>query len=223
MSARAQKTGIILGGVPRAELLPPELEIEKKAKAQRRSLMAVAILVVAATVVAYGLATAVAQGTSAALDDSRNRGLAIQGQQLEFIEVTQVQQQVDDVIEAQQLGTSTEIDWRGMIIAIEIAAPVDTLAASSITVKQATPVTPFDEPTAPFEKERVAEIVITGGGLSLSSLAIWMENLRTVPGYTDSTYSTIAAEGGIYVYSLTVHINSEAFTKRFAETEEDAE
>jgi len=85
MSGGRDDARLIIGGIPRAELLPPELELEKRSRAQRRGLMAVLVLVVLLVGVVYGAVSLFAATTQAALDGANAHAADLLAQQGKYL------------------------------------------------------------------------------------------------------------------------------------------
>jgi hypothetical protein len=213
MSAKDQK--IVIGGIPRADLLPPELAQEKKAKAQRSNLLALLVLVILLVGLAYGGVTVLTATTQAQLDAANLESADLLAQQGEYIEVRQLAAQVDSAEAARRIGTSTEIDWKA--IQQEILSRGSNAVYLTMKMTSATPMAPFAASSIPLEKPRVAEIVMTGAIMSPEGMATWLRNLEEMPGYADATASSLENKLGVYTYTLTIHLNEDAYTNRFAE------
>lgn len=222
MSPSARKDSrLIVGGVPRAELLPPELELEKKARAQRRGLFFIVVLVIGAVGVAYALTIGYAAGVQAQVDAENARTADLLAQQGQYIEVRQLAAQVAAAEEARRVGTSTEIDWNDYLTQVATAFSNSGVASLSFTVKTSTPLAPFGDASKPLENPRVAEIVISGYSPTLPNLAAVLDELEKLPGFADAAPGAVSNSGGIYSFTVTLHINSEAYTGRFAQEENE--
>lgn len=221
MSGPARKGDrLLVGGVPRAELLPPELELEKKARSQRRGLITVFILVVIAVGVAYGVTSITAAAVQLALDGERSRTDQLLQAQDEYIEVRQLTAQVAASESARLVGTSTEIDWEKFVTEVLFALPLD-MQVTNIQMTSATPLAPFSETTVPLEQPRVAEILITTKGATYGPQADVLRALEDFDGFADASMESLAMEDGMYVSVIRLHLNEEAFSNRFASEDSD--
>jgi hypothetical protein len=215
MSPRRTDSRLVLGGVPRAELLPPEIELEKRGRAQRRGLLAVLTLIVVLVGVVYGTVAVVAAASQAALDAANAHAADLLAQQGQYIEVRQLQAQVDAAKEARRIGTSTEIDWVKFMFDLSAASPVDVNIQSWV-VTSGSPLAPFGETTVPLEQPRVAEVIITGDTVAFASIATWLDSVKQMPGYADASITEVTTKGDVFEFTATLHINQDAYTNRFA-------
>jgi hypothetical protein len=215
MSPAARNDGsLIVGGVPRAELLPPELEIVKRLRAQRRSIVTLGVLVVIAVIAGYALATFFDTLSKVQLDAAEATSAGLIEEQAKYVEVQQLEQQVSAAKKARAIGTATEIDWRLLVEEVQATA-VGDLRVTSIVVQAGTPITPFEDTTVPLEHPRVAEVKLISRAGKASSAAIWLAKLGQLPGFADARIDSIVAEGGGYNINATVHLNDVIFTHRF--------
>jgi len=222
MSQRGRSERLVIGGVPRADLLPPEIEMEKKARSQRRGLLAVAVLVTALVVVVYGFVTVLSTASQVALDQATARSGEVLAEQGQYLEVRRLLAQVESAEEARLIGTSTEVDYQDFIGQILLAGS-SSIAVTSIAVTGATPLVPFSETNVPLEQPRVGEIVMIGAAESQAALSLWLDNLTQLPGFADVKPTTISNTAGVYSFSITLHFNEGAFSNRFVPVEEEPE
>lgn len=216
MSAKPRKGDrLVIGGVPRAELLPPELELEKKGRAQRRGLITIFVLIVILVAVVYVAVAGAAAAVQFALDDENRRTTELLNAQNEYIEVRQLTAQVESSKLARQIGTETEIDWEEMVLALEDRlGPNTTVTALVMTTE--TPMARFSPTTVPLEQPRIAELVIQLQDPEYASSGETLRKIATMPAFADATLETVMYEDGVYKFTIRLHINEEAFTRRFA-------
>jgi hypothetical protein len=220
MSPAARNDGmLVVGGVPRAELLPPELEIVKKLRSQRRGIVTLGVLVIAAVIAGYGLATFFDTVGQVQLDAANKTSDDLIAEQGKFVEVQQLQQQVAAAKAAQAVGTSTEVDWKFLVEQI-LGTQVGDLKVDGFIMSGATPTTPFEESTVPLDHTRVSELSLTVHTGKPSSTADWLAQLATLTGFADARIDSITEDGGRYNIKATVHLNDLIFTKRFDQTTE---
>jgi hypothetical protein len=210
---------LVVGGVPRAELLPPEIELEKKARAQRRGLLAILVLVFAFVGLSYSAVAVMTAASQVGVDEARARTADLISQQAQYIEVRQLQAQVGAAEAARLLATSTEVDWPATIASLVAVAP-ETVNASAITVATSTPISPFGGTTVPLENPRIAELTLVGASATLPDLGAWITALHDVKGFADATPGSISRQGDVYVYTMVIHLNEQIYTNRFVPTEE---
>jgi hypothetical protein len=185
---------LILGGEPRADLLPPDLKAARQGRLLRRIMAIVAagiVLVVIAAVAAVSLEAGRAQSR---LDASEARTTELLLESAKYSEVRNVQNQIDLTTAARQLAAATEVDWRAYLVAVRASLPSD-VTIQAITVGSGTSLT---SPTLP-------------------AVPMWLTNLRTLPGYADAHPGSVTrTETGQYVVELVININKDARSNRIA-------
>lgn len=207
---------LVVGGEPRAILLPPEVGLRRKAKQLRRTLGLALVGVVLVAAAGYGAATLAAIQSQAALAGAQGRTAELLNEQTKYIEVNQVQDQVDTAEAARQVGASTEIDWEAYLQAIRAALPGD-VSIETVSVDSASPLVPFGQPTTPLQAQRAATLTLSLSSPSLPTVPDWLTALKALPGYADGAPTSITrSENGSYQVNLVLHINEGAFTNRFA-------
>lgn len=207
---------LVIGGEPRVDLLPQAVRRERSARAARGRL-GVAVIVVAALVVAgIGLASIRAMQAQSALTAAQDRAVSLLVQQRKYIEVRTVRQQMALIRAGQQVGAATEIDWRSYLASVQNTLPAD-VSLKTVTVDSASPLAAYAQSTVPLQGARVATLSFTAESASLPQVPAWLDALATLPGYTDASPGSVKREdSGTYTVDITMHINSDAFTKRFA-------
>jgi hypothetical protein len=207
---------LVVGGEPRVDLLPQAVRRERAARAARGRL-GIAVIAVAALVVAgIGLASICAMQAQAALTTAQDRAVSLLVQQRKYTEVRTVRQQMGLIRAGQQVGASTEIDWRSYLTSVQQTLPAD-VTLKTVTVDSASPLAAYVQSTVPLQGARVATLSFTAESASLPQVPAWLDALATLPGYTDASPGSVKRENtGTYTVDITMHINSAAFTKRFA-------
>lgn len=216
MSRREKAHDLAIGGESRVDLLPPELRSRRKAKIVHRRLGFLIFLV--AVLVAGGIALGHAQAVQAkanlSIEQSNAQSLLIQ--QKKYGEVQQIQKQIDTVHAAQQVGTSTEIDWQKYLISVQSTLPPN-VTLDSVNIDSATPFTSYVQASAPLQGERIATLSFTAVSSTLPQVPQWLIALATLQGYADANPGSVTrTETGTYSVNITMHINQAAFTNRFA-------
>ena len=63
----------------------------------------------------------------------------------------------------------------------------------------------------------MATLVFAATSPTLPEVPTWLDGLQTLPGFADALPgSLITNDDGTYTVNVTMHINDEAFSKRFA-------
>lgn len=216
--AERGKDHLVLGGVPRAHLLPPEVHAERQSAAMRRRLgfgVLAVVAVVALAVVGAGAAATSAQAQLAGEQASTQSLLA---QELKYVKVRQVQDRIHLIETAQKVGASTEIAWKPYLDRVQATLPGDA-EITTVNIDSATPIELYPQATASLQGPRVATVVFTAKTHSLPAVSSWLDALKTLPGYADALPGSVERDdvSGDYTATITMHVNADAFSHRFAQ------
>ncbi len=216
MSRKSKSHDLSVGEESRVDLLPPELRVRRRAKVVHRRLGFLVFLV--AVLVAGGIALGHAQALQAKVNLSieQSNSQAILIQQRKFGEVQQIQKQVGSIQAAQQVGTSTEIDWQKYLISVQSTLPPN-VTLDSVNIDAATPFASYAQASAPLQGARIATLSFTAISSTLPQVPQWLIALSTLKGFADANPGSVTRnETGTYAVSITMHINQAAFSNRFA-------
>ena len=216
MIGKREGQTLSIGGESRVDLLPPKIRFARKAKVVQRRLgfclFLVAILMVGG--VALVRAQALQAQVNLSIEEANTRSLLMQ--QRKYVEVQRVQEEINTIQAAQQVGTSTEIDWEQYLISVRATLP-SSVTLDTINIDSATPFAPYTQATVPLQGARIATLRFTAKSSTLPKVPAWLIALTSLPGYADaSPGSVMRGESGAYSVSITMHINEAAFTNRFA-------
>jgi Tfp pilus assembly protein PilN len=215
-------TELVIGGAPRADLLPQEIKNEVRAKAQRRRLFLGAALAVGLVGAVFAFSVFMVVSSAVVLASANERTAVLLTEQTKYAEVRTVETQVATAEAARRIGTSTEIDWEQYLQSVQSTLP-DGATTQTLTVASATPLTVFTVPANPLEGSRMAEIVFAVTTPALPDVAVWMDNLAETPGFVDAYPSAIVMnDAGNYSVGMTMHINEGALANRFPAKDEAA-
>ena len=216
MSRSTNDDRLVLAGEPRVNLLPPEVTEQARARSLRRTLILATGGVLLVVVVGIGAAFWHSGQSALRLAAAQADSLELLTEQGKYIEVKQVQTEVDTALAARAVGSATEIDWTAYLKQVRDKLPLD-VTVDGVVLDSSSPLAPYVQPTAPLQASRVATLSITVGSPTLPSVPAWLEALQGLPGFADAVPGSITqtATGG-YTVALTMHINSDAFAQRFA-------
>ncbi|AWB90006.1 PilN domain-containing protein [Salinibacterium hongtaonis] len=227
MSARTQNDkGIVVGGEPRIDFLPPEIKQKKQARRTRRGLVALVVVVIALCVVLYGGVTTVAIARQIALADEQQRTLALIKEQAAYSVARQASDDVALVTGARLFGSSREVMWQAYFAELEARFPAGTeITLVSVDSQNALELAP--ETAGPLITGRIANIGLTGTTPTYSDVSTLLANIQTLPGYAGASVTQIElTEGAGFEFVMTLSINEAALAKRYyvvPETPTDAE
>lgn len=216
--SRTRKAELLqVGGEPRVDLLPPELLAQRKAAGNLRRLGLGVALVALLVIGGVGLATIQSLRAQAGLSAEQFRTQALLAQQKKYIEVRKVQVEVGSLQAAQEVGTSTEIDWKKYLTAVQATLPANVVL-NVITIDSASPLAAYVQSTVPLQGSRVATLSFTAASPTLPEVPAWLDSLKSLSGYTDASPGSVTRDAttGVYTVDITMHINEAAFSKRFA-------
>ncbi len=217
MSRQLKEEALIVGGEPRVDLLPPEVLQGRAAKATRRRLGVGVVASVAVVALAAGGCFALSIQAQAELLTAQARTGDILAEQGKYIEVTKVQFHLDLATAAQQVGASTEVAWRDYLTQVQATLPA-SVVIDTVSIDSATPVALYAQSTAPLQGARMATVSFSAKSAVLPDVPTWLRSLATLPGFADALPGsvTLDEESGVYTASITMHVNAEAFSHRFA-------
>lgn len=216
MSRVSKTANLVVGGESRVDLLPQELRVKRKGKVVRRRLGFLVILVAVVVVGISALVRAQAIQAKSDLSIAQANTQSILLQQRKYGEVSAIQKQVDTIQAAQQVGTSTEINWKNYLISVQNTLPPN-VTLDSVNIDSATPFASYAQASAPLQGERIATLSFTAISSTLPQVPQWLIALATLPGYADANPGSVnRTETGSYSVNITMHINQAAFTNRFA-------
>jgi ABC-type dipeptide/oligopeptide/nickel transport system permease component len=215
MSWASKNSDMIIGGESRVDLLPQELRVERKGKVVRRRL---GFLVILVAVVVVGISALVrAQAVQAKFDLSiaQANAQSIVAEERKYVEVQNIQKQAGTILAAQQVGTSTEINWKDYLNSVRATLPA-SVTLGSVSIDSATPFASYAQASAPLQGERIATLSFTAISSTLPQVPKWLLALATLPGYADANPGSVnRTESGSYSVNITMHINQAAFAHRF--------
>lgn len=216
MSRVSKTPNLVVGGESRVDLLPQELRDKRKGKIVRRRLGFLIVLVAVVVVGVSALVRAQAIQAKADLSIAQSNTQSILLQQRKYGEVSAIQKQVGTIQAAQQVGTSTEINWKNYLISVQTTLPPN-VTLDSVNIDSATPFASYAQASAPLQGERIATLSFTAISSTLPQVPQWLIALATLPGYADANPGSVnRTETGSYSVNITMHINQAAFTNRFA-------
>lgn len=211
---------LMVGGEPRANLLPPEFAAEARLRAQRRGMVFLALLSVALVVVGYVFVTVQTGSQTLQLDAANAETTSLLAQQQQYSEVGAINSQIATVQVAKVLGTSTQVDWLGYLALVSASLPpetrIDTVGAGTAY--------PGSGPTvsaSPLGFTSIAKIAFSAETTTLPNVSSWIENLSELPGFAGATAGSITrCDCGSYTVTMVLYINEGALANRLVADDE---
>ncbi len=210
---------LVIGGSPRADLMPPEIRIKRSQFRTRRSLRLALVAVAAVVVLGCGgtFAWSALAGVDLGLAQAQASTLLVQ--QNKYADVKNATQSIQLIQAGQKVGAATEIDWQSYLAKVAGTLPAG-VTIGSVDIAQATPVAPFQQEALPLQGDHVANLTISTRSTFIPPVAQILASMEVLPGFVDVSPSDIAwqDDGSYYVSSITLHIDTAAFDGRFQTT-----
>ena len=220
-AARGAGSGPHVGGAPRVDLMPPEIRLKRSQLRTRRTLrlalLGVFLVVVGASAATWAL-SALAQ-TSLASAQAQQQALLVQ--QAKYSSVTTIQNAITLIKAGQVVGDSTEIDWQDYLVKLQATLPAG-VALTTVTIGTADPLTAYAQSSTPLQGDRIATLAFTATSPSLPSIPVWLDGLKTLPGFVDATPGQVTLANAVYSANVTMHFGTAAFANRFDPKKIDA-
>lgn len=214
-------SNIAVGGAPRVDLMPPEIRVKRSQLRTRRSLRLALFGVFLLVVVACGGTWAWNALAQTALVSAQSQQQSLVAQQAKYSKVTTIQNATTLIKAGQVVGDATEIDWQSYLTKLQATLP-DGVVLSTVTIGTADPMTAYAQSTTPLEGDRIATLSFTATSPSLPSIPVWLDGLRSLPGFVDATPGQVSLTDGKYSADVTMHIGADAFANRFDPKKKDA-
>jgi len=217
--AKGKPETLIVVGIPRADLLPPEVALEAKAQAQRRSMLALIILLIVVVGAAYGAVTYLTSNAQASFEAAQARTTVLLKEQAKYSEIKTLSSKVSGIESDQKIATSTEIDWKSYLKAVEAKLPTGS-TFQTVSVASSTPLTPLSATSGLLGPDGIAEIILGIKSEDVPDIVKLVDSLTDLPGYTDATPNNVTRdEDGYYLLSVTIHVSNDALSNRFKDEE----
>lgn len=216
MSVKRKKSELLIGGESRVDFLPTEVRIKRHGKVIRRRLGFSIFLIILVMIGCTALVRAQAQQAhrNLAIEEANTKYLI--SEQQKYDEVAKAQNEIATIQAAQQVGTSTEINWQEYLTSVQGTLP-SNVTIETINIDSATPFAPYTQATAPLQGSRIATLSFTALSPTLPKVPAWLIALTSLPGYSDASPGSVTrTESGSYSVNIIMHINQDAFTNRFA-------
>lgn len=214
-NGRGDSAAIVLGASPRADFMPPEIHLKRAQLRTRRGLRVGLFFVVVVTIAGCIGAWTLQVVAQAQLAIAQDQVQALAAEQETYVQVRDVQDTVKLIEAGQQVGASTEIDWKAYLIDLQATLPRGVVL-DTVTIDSATPLAEFTQSTTPLQGERVASLSFTATSPTLPDVPKWLDGLATLKGFVDAVPGSVSLDEDVYRVNVLMHINSDAFLKRFA-------
>lgn len=210
---------LVIGGVPRVDLLPPEVHVHRRQRGNVRRAWAGVVLVALVAGIGAGAASLTRSAAADDLATAQAETLSLQQQQQQFRDVRTTESASALLRSAQTVGGATEIDWSATLAAIEDRLPAGVVI-TAVTIDSATAEDPYAQSDDPLQPQRVATVTLDATSATLPSVPAWISALRDLRGFTDATANSVTkgnTAGDGYTVNMTIHLDEKAYDDRYAE------
>jgi Tfp pilus assembly protein PilN len=209
-----------LATLPRVNLLPPEIEEQRRFRHVQFGLggaVLAALVVVAALFLAASAQVGKAQDD---LDTNKAQAVVLQKSMDEYAEVPIVFGQVEAARAQLSQAMGQEIRWSFFLNDLSVKIParvwLDSMTVTSTTGAAAPPV------DGQYVANGVATVSFTGHGYGHNDVAAWLNSLAkqkgyTQPYFTDSTVSPLADDDHAVQFTSQVTVTDDALSRRYTE------
>lgn len=210
---------LTIGGMPRVDLMPPEIRVKRSQLRTRRSLRLGLIGVAAVVVLGCGATVAWSTLSGVGLVLAQSQQVGLLQQQGQYADVKNATQQIQLIKAGQKVAASTEIDWSGYLAKAAALLPAGVVIDQA-NVDQATPVTPYVANLVPLQGDRVATLTIVTRSAGIPPVAQILASMETLPGFVDVEPATVTLDqsSGTYKSNIILHIDQKAFDGRYQST-----
>lgn len=210
---------LVLGGEPRADLMPAEVRVKRRGRGIRRLLALILVLSVAAVAAGVMWATVRAATATAELQAAQARTADLLTQQTRYSEVTLVASHKAKLEQDRLRVTATEVLWKQQLDPVLAVLPE---TATVVAVQARFPglgETQFP-PAGPLRQERAAEIVMQVLTPTVPEVTTWLRTLAGTPAFADEIPAVVTLEDGGYLTTMTLNLSADALAERFGSVPE---
>lgn len=211
---------VVFGGVPRVDLMPPEVAQGRRDARTRRTLGSLVLLVLALTAAGAIVASWWAGQAQQRLTDARNETLRLQQERLAYSEVTQLQSRIDAIIDQRQALAAGEVLWQDTVDPLLGIVIADGGVAQQVQIVGSAPGAEPLGVTGPLRQPRVASVTLEVQTPELPDGPGWLRSLASNPMVADASIDSIVGdpEAG-YSTRITINVGENAYSGRFIEEE----
>lgn len=205
---------LVVGGQPRANLLPPEIILKRKQLKTRRALRVGVFFVLVGTAAACVGVWAFSSVSTVALTAAQDQQAALVEQQLSYGEVKDVQSTISTIQAGQMVGDSTEINLKDYLSELSRSLPKGMVIVT-VEIATGTPMQAYTQASTPLQGPRLGTVTFTAASKTLPTTADWLRALEKMPGFVDVLPGQVSLTDGIYLSDVTMHIDEGALSMRF--------
>ena len=204
---------------PLVDLLPPEIEMRRKAKRTRRLIAVVVVLFFALLAGAWYYTYSVRVSAESDLAAEQSKTAAKQEELATYDYIPVLRAALDNAVNARALAGSADITWATQLNSLLTAAP-SNVALTTLAVSAATPSEPLLLDGTPFQQPDLGQLFFSGEAASEADVAAFQDALDELPAFQNSYIASITigppAEGETPYWTFTgsTRITSNALSVR---------
>jgi Tfp pilus assembly protein PilN len=226
------QTTIRTGTFPKVNLLPPEIEEQRKFRHVQAGLGAA---VVAALLLAGGLTLSAGHQVSSAQDDlaaAQTQNQALQAKQADYANVPRVYDQVDAAKSQLKLAMGQEIRWSYLLNNLSLTVPNHVWLTKVVMTQNVDGASTTTDDGTQYLKPGLGSVSFEGVAITHDNIAAWLAAISQQPGYAQSYLteekvaletddaavgSTSGARHKVFEWKSQVAIDQKALSKRYTE------
>ena len=213
--AKKSTPALALGGIPRVNLMPPEVGEKRALQARVRMLVRLVILTVVLVAGVYALAVAWETSVQTSLTAAQATSADLLTQQGAFADAKQANDDIDLITEARTVTTSSEVIWADLYAVVNNSLP----GGARITTANFTGRAPFDGalvPTSPISSEKVALMTVAVSLASPDDAATFIQSLTSSDLVAGASLLDLNGVPGAYLANVRIDFTDKALSQRFA-------
>ncbi|HET7736643.1 MAG TPA: PilN domain-containing protein [Nocardioidaceae bacterium] len=212
----------LLAGLPRVNLLPPEIEQARRFRRVQAGLGAGVLAAVGVVGALTLLANGAVSDAQSELDAETARGAQLQAQQAQYAEVPLVYAQVEAAQAQLSQAMGKEVRWSYFLNDLSLKVP-GKVWLTSMTVTQNVDADPAAAavPTDTYLSPGIGSVTFQGNGYAHNDVAAWLDALAkqkglTQPYFTSSAKEAIGAQSAV-TFTSQATITEEALSQRYTQ------
>ena len=212
----------LIVGAPRTplvDLLPPEIEMDRKAK-RAKALIGVAVLLFLVVLVGAWYATfAMRKSVESDLAAEQEKTPAKQVELATYDYVPLVYATLDNAVTARAWAGGSDITWATQLNSLIAAVPTN-VALTTMAVTAANPSEPFMLDGTPFQQPDLGQLFISGDAATEADVTALQDAIDALPAFRNTYITSVAVaastdgEVGYWTFTGTTRITSNALSGR---------